>query len=183
MTKYIFIIGGVISGVGKGVAAASIGKILQNYGYDVTAIKIDPYINCDAGTLRPTEHGEVWVTEDGGETDQDLGNYERFLNINISRKNNITTGQIYGSVIEKERNGSFLGQTVQFIPHIIEEIKSRIVTSSKDHEISLVEIGGTVGDYENIAFLLAAKQLERELGKDNVAYVLVSYLPVPLNIK
>jgi len=183
MTKYIFIIGGVISGVGKGVAAASIGKILQNYGYDVTAIKIDPYINCDAGTLRPTEHGEVWVTEDGGETDQDLGNYERFLNINISRKNNITTGQIYGSVIEKERNGSFLGQTVQFIPHIIEEIKSRIVTSSKDHEISLVEIGGTVGDYENIAFLLAAKQLEMELGKDNVAYVLVSYLPVPLNIK
>ncbi len=183
MTKYIFVIGGVISGVGKGVAAASIGKILQNYGYDVTAVKIDPYVNCDAGTLRPTEHGEVWVTEDGGETDQDLGNYERFLGINIPKRNNITTGQIYKEIIDKERSGKFLGQTVQFIPHVIEEIKSRIVESSEDHEISLVEIGGTVGDYENIPFLLAAKKLERELGKDNVAYVLVSYLPVPLNIK
>jgi CTP synthase len=183
MTKYIFVIGGVISGVGKGVAAASIGKILQNYGYDVTAVKIDPYINCDAGTLRPTEHGEVWVTEDGGETDQDLGNYERFLGINIPKRNNITTGQIYKEIIEKERSGKFLGQTVSFIPHVIEEIKSRIVESSKDHEISLVEIGGTVGDYENIPFLLAAKKLERELGKDSVAYILVSYLPVPLNIK
>ena len=183
MTKYVFVIGGVISGVGKGVAAASIGKILQQYGFDVTAVKIDPYINCDAGTLRPTEHGEVWVTEDGGETDQDLGNYERFLNINLSKKNNITTGQIYGSIIEKERSGQFLGQTVSFIPHVIEEIKSRIVEASKDHDIALVEIGGTVGDYENIPFLLAAKQLERELGKENVAYVLVSYLPVPMNIK
>ncbi len=183
MTKYIFVIGGVISGVGKGVAAASIGKILQNYGYDVTAVKIDPYINCDAGTLRPTEHGEVWVTEDGGETDQDLGNYERFLGINIPKRNNITTGQIYKEIIEQERSGKFLGQTVQFIPHVIEEVKSRIVESSKDHEVSIVEIGGTVGDYENIPFLLAAKKLEREIGKDNVLYILVSYLPVPLNIK
>ncbi len=183
MVKYIFVIGGVISGVGKGVAAASIGKILQQYGFDVTAIKIDPYINCDAGTLRPTEHGEVWVTEDGGETDQDLGNYERFLNINIPKKNNITTGQIYQKLIEKERNGTFLGQTVQFIPHVIEEIKSRIIDSAKDHEIALVEIGGTVGDYENIPFLLAAKQLERDLGRGNVSYILVSYLPVPMNIK
>lgn len=183
MTKYIFVIGGVISGVGKGVAAASIGKILQQYGFDVSAVKIDPYINFDAGTLRPTEHGEVWVTEDGGETDQDLGNYERFLNINISKHNNITTGQIYSSIIEKERNGQFLGQTVSFIPHVIEEIKSRIVSASKNNDIALVEIGGTVGDYENIPFLLAAKQLERELGKENVAYVLVSYLPVPMNIK
>lgn len=183
MVKYIFVIGGVISGVGKGVAAASIGKILQQYGYNVTAIKIDPYINCDAGTLRPTEHGEVWVTEDGGETDQDLGNYERFLNINIPKRNNITTGQIYREIIEKERSGRFLGQTVQFIPHVIEEIKSRIIDGAKDYEVAIVEIGGTVGDYENIPFLLAAKKLERELGKDNVAYILVSYMPVPLNIK
>ncbi len=159
------------------------GKILQEYGYGVTAIKIDPYINCDAGTLRPTEHGEVWVTEDGGETDQDLGNYERFLNLNIPKKNNITTGQIYREVIDKERSGKFLGQTVQFIPHIIEEIKNRIVDAAQNYEIAIVEIGGTVGDYENIPFLLAAKKLERELGKDNVAYVLVSYLPVPMNIK
>jgi CTP synthase len=183
MTKYIFIIGGVISGVGKGVAAASIGKILQQYGYSVTAVKIDPYINCDAGTLRPTEHGEVWVTEDGGETDQDLGNYERFLNIDLPKRHNITTGQIYKEVIEKERKGHFLGKTVQFIPHVIEEIKSRIIESSKDYDVSIVEIGGTVGDYENIPFLLAAKKLERELGKENVIYVLVSYLPVPHNIK
>jgi len=183
MTKYIFVIGGVISGVGKGVAAAAIGKILQNYGYDVTAVKIDPYINCDAGTLRPTEHGEVWVTEDGGETDQDLGNYERFLGINIPRRNNITTGQIYKETIEKERSGAFLGQTVQFIPHIIEEVKSRITAAARGHEIALVEIGGTIGDYENIPFLLAAKKLERELGEDNVIYILVSYLPVPMNIK
>jgi CTP synthase len=183
MVKYIFVIGGVISGVGKGVAAASIGKILQKYGYDVTAIKIDPYINCDAGTLRPTEHGEVWVTEDGGETDQDLGNYERFLHINIPGRNNITTGQIYKTIIDKERKGEFLGQTVQFIPHVIEEIKSRIVEGANGHDIALVEIGGTVGDYENIAFLLAAKKLERELGRGNVIYILVSYLPVPMNIK
>ncbi|MCX6741644.1 MAG: CTP synthase [Candidatus Pacearchaeota archaeon] len=183
MVKYIFVIGGVISGVGKGVAAASIGKILQKYGHDVTAIKIDPYINCDAGTLRPTEHGEVWVTEDGGETDQDLGNYERFLRINVPKRNNITTGQIYKTIIDKERNGSFLGQTVQFIPHVIEEIKSRIVEGADEHGIAIVEIGGTVGDYENIAFLLAAKKLERELGRGNVIYILVSYLPVPMNIK
>lgn len=183
MTKYIFVIGGVISGVGKGVAAASVGKIMQQYGYDITAVKIDPYINCDAGTLRPTEHGEVWVTEDGGETDQDLGNYERFLNISVPKRNNITTGQIYRDIIAKERSGQFLGQTVSFIPHSIEEIKSRIIDSAKGHDIALVEIGGTVGDYENIPFLLAAKQLERELGKESVVYVLVSYLPVPMNIK
>lgn len=183
MTKYIFVIGGVISGVGKGVAAASIGKILQEYGYNVTAIKIDPYINYDAGTLRPTEHGEVWVTEDGGEIDQDLGNYERFLGIHLMKCNNITTGQIYKSLIDKERSGKFLGQTVQFIPHVIEEVKTRIVDCGKNYDIALVEIGGTVGDYENIPFLLAAKKLEREIGKDNVTYILVSYLPVPINIK
>ncbi|MCS7134580.1 MAG: CTP synthase [Candidatus Pacearchaeota archaeon] len=183
MTKYIFVVGGVLSGVGKGTSVAAIAKILKEYGFNVTAIKIDPYINYDAGTLRPTEHGEVWVTENGGETDQDLGIYERFLGENIPKSNNITTGQIYKSLIEKERAGFFLGKTVQFIPHVIEEIKSRIVEVSNSFEIAVIEIGGTVGDYENIPFLLAAKALERELGGKNVIYVLVSYLPVPLNIK
>lgn len=183
MVKYIFIVGGVISGVGKGVSVASIGKILQMHGLSVTAIKIDPYINYDAGTLRPTEHGEVWVTEDGGEIDQDLGNYERFLSIDIPKRNNITTGQIYKALIDKERQGYFLGKTVQFIPHVLDEIKERIVEAAEGFDIALVEIGGTVGDYENIPFLLAAKSLERELGKENVAYVLVTYLPTPFHIK
>ena len=124
--KLIVVTGGVISGVGKGTAVSSIGRILQEYGFKVTAIKVDPYLNFDAGTLRPTEHGEVWVTEDGGEIDQDLGNYERFLHIDLPKKNNITTGQVYSSVIEKERKGEFLGKTVQIIPHITEEIKRRV---------------------------------------------------------
>ena len=183
MTKYIVVVGGVISGVGKGVATASIGKILQEYGFSVTAIKIDPYLNCDAGTLRPTEHGEVWVTEDGGEIDQDLGNYERFLGIQIPKKNNITTGQIYKTVIEKERKGDFLGKTVQFIPHIPEEIKSRIKEASRDVDICLIEVGGTIGDYENIPFLLATRQLQNERGKDEVIHILVTYLPTPSHIE
>ncbi|MCK4329576.1 CTP synthase [candidate division WOR-3 bacterium] len=182
MEKYVVIIGGVISGVGKGVAAASIGKILQEYGYSVTAIKIDPYINYDAGTLRPTEHGEVWVTYDGGEIDQDLGNYERFLGISISKQNNITTGQIYSAIIEGERGGKYLGETVQFIPHIPDEIKRRIKKAGKGYDISIIEIGGTVGDYENIPFLFAVKGIERELGKENVCYVLITFLPVPDHI-
>ena len=122
MTKFIFVSGGVISGVGKGVITASLGKIMKQHGYKTTLIKIDPYINYDAGTLRPTEHGEVWVTEDGGEIDQDLGNYERFLNEDIPKHNNITTGQIYKNVIDRERRGDYLGKTVQFIPHILDEI-------------------------------------------------------------
>ena len=141
MTKYIVVVGGVISGVGKGVATASIGRILQEYGFSVSAIKIDPYINCDAGTLRPTEHGEVWVTDDGGEIDQDLGTYERFLGQSIPKSNNITTGQVYKSLIEKERRGDFLGETVQFIPHIPNEIKRRIKEASRDFDIVLIEIG------------------------------------------
>ncbi len=181
--KYIVITGGVISGVGKGVATASIGKILQNYGYNVTAVKIDPYINCDAGTLRPTEHGEVWVTDDGGEIDQDLGNYERFLGIELPRYHNITTGQVYLTVIEKERRGEYLGETVQFIPHIPEEIINRIEKASEGHDITLIEIGGTVGDYENIPFLFAIKSLERKVGKENIVYVLITYLPVPSHIE
>jgi len=179
MTKYTVVAGGVISGVGKGITTASIGKILKEYGYKVTAIKIDPYLNYDAGTLRPTEHGEVWVTDDGGEIDQDLGNYERFLGIDIPKKNNITTGQIYKTVIDRERKGEFLGKTVQFIPHIPEEIIHRIKDASHGFDFALVEVGGTIGDFENIAFLFAMKRLEREIGKENIIYVLVTYLPTP----
>lgn len=182
MVKYIFVSGGVISGVGKGVATASVGRILKEYGYKVTAIKIDPYINCDAGTLRPTEHGEVWVTEDGGEIDQDLGNYERFLEEPILKKNAITTGQVYRTIIEKERRGDFLGETVMFIPHITDEVQRRIIDVSKDSDIALIEIGGTVGDYENIPFLFAAKSLEGKFGRENVCNILVTYLPVPSHI-
>jgi CTP synthase len=180
--RYIVVTGGVMSGVGKGVATASIGKILQQCGYSTTAIKIDPYINFDAGTLRPTEHGEVWVTEDGGEIDQDLGNYERFLGIEMPKRNNITTGQIYQAVIDRERRGEYLGKTVQFIPHIPEEIKSRVRASGKGYDFVLVEIGGTIGDYENIPFLFAMKSLEREAEAKSVAYVLITYLPVPDHI-
>ncbi len=179
MTKYIFVSGGVISGVGKGVATASIGRILKEYGYSVTAIKIDPYINCDAGTMRPTEHGEVWVTEDGGEIDQDLGNYERFLEIPMRKKNNMTTGLVYKTVIEKERRGDFLGEQVMFIPHITNEVKRRIADVANGHDIVLIEVGGTVGDYENIPFLFAAKGMELDLGRDNVCHIMVSYMPVP----
>ena len=180
--KFVIVAGGVMSGVGKGVAAASIGKILQEYGYKTTAIKIDPYINVDAGTLRPTEHGEVWVTSDGGEIDQDLGNYERFLGQQIPKKNNITTGQIYKTIIEKERNGEFLGKTVQFIPHIPNEIKRRILDASEDFEVTIIEVGGTVGDHENIPFLFAIKSLEREFGEGNFVYILLTYLPIPSHI-
>ncbi len=182
MSRIIVITGGVISGVGKGVATASIGRILKEYGYSVTAVKIDPYINYDAGTMRPTEHGEVWVTDDGGEIDQDLGNYERFLGIDLPKRNNITTGQIYSEIIGKERSGGYLGQTVQFIPHVPEEIKRRIKQCFQNNDFVLVEIGGTIGDYENLPYLFAAKSLEIELGRENVAHVLVSYLPVPLHV-
>jgi len=182
MTKFIVVAGGVMSGVGKGVTTASIALILQEHGYKVTTVKIDPYINYDAGTLRPTEHGEVWVTDDGGEIDQDLGNYERFLDKDIQKRNNITTGQVYKTIIDKERKGEYLGKTVQFIPHVPNEIKDRLKESGKDKDIVVVEIGGTIGDYENIPFLFAMKSLERELGKENIAYVLVTYLPIPSHI-
>ena len=178
MVNYIVITGGVISGLGKGITTASIGKILQLHGYNVTAMKIDPYMNCDAGTLRPTEHGEVWVTEDGGEIDQDLGHYERFLDINISKHHNITTGQVYGAVIDKERKGKYLGKTVQPIPHVTNEIKDRIRKPSQNSnwDFVLVEIGGTVGDYENVLFLEAVRQMKLE--GDQVLFVHVTYVPV-----
>jgi len=178
MVNYIIVTGGVVSGLGKGITTASVGKILQLHGYKVTAIKIDPYINCDAGTLRPTEHGEVWVTEDGGEIDQDLGHYERFLDINIPKCHNITSGQVYGAVIEKERKGKYLGKTVQPIPHVTDEIKRRIRKPSTEGKFDfvIVEIGGTVGDYENVLFLEAVRQMKLE--EDKVIYVHVTYVPV-----
>jgi CTP synthase len=177
MVNYIIITGGVISGLGKGITTASIGKILQLHGYKVTAMKIDPYMNFDAGTLRPTEHGEVWVTEDGGEIDQDLGHYERFLDINIPKYHNITTGQVYSAVIEKERKGKYLGKTVQPIPHVTNEIKKRIRKPGLkiNWDFVLVEIGGTVGDYENILFLEAVRQMKQE--NEHVIFVHVTYVP------
>jgi len=178
MANYIIVTGGVISGLGKGITTASIGRILQLHGYKVTAIKIDPYMNFDAGTLRPTEHGEVWVTEDGGEIDQDLGHYERFLDIDIPKCHNITTGQVYGAVIEKERQGKYLGKTVQPIPHVTDEIKERVRKPAKESnwDFVLVEIGGTVGDYENVLFLEAVRQMKLE--DEKILYVHVTYVPV-----
>jgi len=178
MVYYIIVTGGVISGLGKGITTASTGKILQLHGYNVTAMKIDPYMNCDAGTLRPTEHGEVWVTEDGGEIDQDLGHYERFLDINIPKCHNITTGQVYSAVIEKERKGKYLGKTVQPIPHVTDEIKHRIRKAAGDAHVDfvLVEIGGTVGDYENVLFLEAVRQMKLE--GEKVIFLHVTYVPV-----
>ncbi|OGY47216.1 MAG: CTP synthase [Candidatus Buchananbacteria bacterium RIFCSPHIGHO2_02_FULL_38_8] len=178
--KFIFVMGGVMSGVGKGVTAASIGKILQSRGYNATAIKIDPYINVDAGTMNPTEHGEVFVTEDGDETDQDIGNYERFLDINIYRANYLTTGRIYQSVIQRERNLEYGGKCVEVVPHIPQEVIDRIrkaaVKSKAD--ITIIEIGGTVGEYQNILFLEAARLMHYKNPED-VLFILVSYLPIP----
>jgi len=179
-TKYIFIVGGVMSGVGKGVAAASIGRILTGKGFNVSAIKIDPYINVDAGTMNPIEHGEVFVTEDGDETDQDIGNYERFLNKNIYRDSYMTTGRVYQAVIERERNLGYGGKCVEVVPHIPLEIKSRIEAAVKKTkaEVMIIEIGGTVGEYQNLLFLEAARMMKLSYGRD-VAFVMVSYLPVP----
>ena len=178
-TKYIFITGGVVSSLGKGIASSSIGALLRARGYRVTAVKIDPYINVDAGTMRPYEHGEVFVTSDGAETDLDLGTYERFLDVPMSRANNVTTGQIYQSVIEKERRGAYLSQTVQVIPHVTDEIKGRIKDAGKavGAEIVMVEVGGTVGDIESLPFLEAIRQLRFEAGSDNCGYLHVTLLP------
>ncbi|MDP2982502.1 MAG: CTP synthase [Candidatus Latescibacter sp.] len=181
--RYIVVAGGVMSGVGKGLATSAIGKILYENGFSVTAVKIDPYISMDAGLFRPTEHGEVWVTDDGGEIDQDLGNYERFLYKDIPRCNNITTGQVYKAVIDRERRGEYLGATVEFIPHITDEIKSRIKAASKGYDFCMVEIGGTMGEYQNVPFLFAMKSLQMEIGMENMIYVLITYLPVPSHIE
>lgn len=182
-TKYIFVVGGVMSGVGKGITCSSIGRILVGKGYNVSAIKIDPYINIDAGTMNPTEHGEVFVTEDGDETDQDIGNYERFLNRNIYRENYMTTGRVYQSVINRERNLEYGGKCVEVVPHIPEEVISRIKRAAKKDkaEIMIVEIGGTVGEYQNMLFLEAARMMHVR-HKESVIFVMVSYLPIPAMI-
>lgn len=180
MPKYIFVVGGVMSSVGKGVAAASTAKILQTRGYNVTCIKIDPYINVDAGTMNPIEHGEVFVTEDGDETDQDIGNYERFLNQDIYSINYMTTGRVYLSVIQKERNLEYKGKCVEVVPHIPEEIINRIKNAQikSDADVVIVEIGGTVGEYQNILFLEAARMMKIKNQKD-VMFIMVSYMPIP----
>ncbi|HOX10629.1 MAG TPA: CTP synthase, partial [Candidatus Moranbacteria bacterium] len=178
--KYIFVTGGVMSGVGKGITAASIGAILKGRGYNVTAIKIDPYVNVDAGTMNPTEHGEVFVLDDGDETDQDMGNYERFMDITLSRDNYMTTGRVYESVIHRERNLEYGGKCVQVVPHIPLEVIDRIkrAANKAKADISIIEIGGTVGEYENILFLEAIRMMKIK-NPDDVISVLVSYLPVP----
>ncbi|HIQ03447.1 MAG TPA: CTP synthase, partial [Desulfurococcales archaeon] len=180
MVKYIFITGGVLSSVGKGIVTASAAKLLQARGYNVTVIKIDPYLNVDAGTMNPYMHGEVFVTDDGGETDLDLGHYERFLDITLTKKHNITTGQVYWSVIERERRGEYLGKCVQIIPHVTDEIKRRIreVAKLSQADVTLVEIGGTVGDIEGLPFLEAARQMRIEEGFDNTMFIHVALVPI-----
>ena len=175
--KYIFITGGVVSSLGKGITASSIGRLLKARNFKINMVKIDPYLQIDAGTMSPYEHGEVFVTDDGGETDLDLGNYERFIDVSLRADNNITTGKIYKTVLEKERRGDYLGKTVQVIPHITDEIKRRIKNLGENYDITIVEIGGTVGDIESLPFLEAIRQFKKDVGKDNVLYVHVSLLP------
>ncbi|MEE9372671.1 MAG: CTP synthase [Saprospiraceae bacterium] len=179
MTKYIFVTGGVTSSLGKGIIAASLGKLLQERGFKVTIQKLDPYINVDPGTLNPYEHGECYVTDDGAETDLDLGHYERFLNISTSQANNVTTGRIYQTVIERERRGDYLGKTVQVIPHITDEIKRRIrlFEQQKEYDIVITEIGGTVGDIESLPYLEAVRQLRMDLGHDNAVVIHLTLIP------
>lgn len=180
MVKYVFVTGGVLSSVGKGIVTSSIGKMLQTRGLKATVIKIDPYVNVDAGTMNPYMHGEVYVTDDGGETDLDLGWYERFLDLNLLMENNITTGLVYRAVIEKERRGDFLGRCVQIVPHVTNEIKSRIhhVAKHSDADVVLTEVGGTVGDIEGLPFLEAIRQMRLEEGYENTLYVHVALVPI-----
>lgn len=179
MSKYIFITGGVVSGLGKGITAASIGTLLQARGHSVTIMKMDPYVNVDAGTMSPLQHGEVFVTDDGAETDLDLGHYERFIDRSLTGANNITTGQVYGAVIERERRGGYDGSTVQVIPHVTNEIKDRIrkVATESQADIVLVEVGGTVGDIESLPFLEAIRQFRTDVGAQNTAYIHVTLIP------
>ncbi|MCF6334242.1 MAG: CTP synthase, partial [Spirochaetales bacterium] len=179
MKRYIFVTGGVCSSLGKGITATSIGNLLENHGLGIRMIKIDPYLNVDAGTMSPYQHGEVYVTDDGTETDLDLGNYARFTKSELSKLNSITTGQIYQKVIKMEREGQFLGRTVQVIPHITDEIKSRIFQASdgEDVDVAIIEVGGTVGDIESIPFLEAARQFIHDLGKENVLFVHLTLIP------
>ena len=179
MTKYIFFTGGVVSSVGKGVTAAALGRILKARGLKVAVQKLDPYINVDPGTMSPYQHGEVFVTEDGAETDLDLGHYERFININLGQMSNVTTGRVYAEVIAKERRGDYLGGTIQVIPHITNEIKRfiRVVAESTQADVVIVEVGGTVGDIESLPFLEALRQMRSDVGRENTLYVHVTFLP------
>lgn len=177
MTKYVFVTGGVVSSLGKGIAAASLGAILESRGLKVTMLKLDPYINVDPGTMSPFQHGEVFVTEDGTETDLDLGHYERFISARMAKSNNFTTGQIYETVIKKERRGEYLGKTVQVIPHITDEMKSHIRAGAKGADVAIVEVGGTVGDIESLPFLEAIRQMGFEEGPSNACYVHLTLLP------
>lgn len=188
MTKYIFVTGGVVSALGKGITAASLGRLLKSRGLKISIQKFDPYINYDPGTMSPYQHGEVFVTDDGAETDLDLGHYERFIDTNLSQNNNVTTGKIYGSVIRKERRGDYLGATVQVIPHITDEIKDRITRVGRETnaDVVLTEIGGTVGDIESLPFLEAIRQLKNDLGPENILYIhctLVPYLAAAGELK
>ena len=176
-TKFIFVTGGVVSSLGKGLASASIGALLENRGLDITLLKLDPYINIDPGTMSPFQHGEVFVTEDGGETDMDLGHYERFTNARMTRNNNFTSGRIYHSVIQKERRGEYLGKTVQVIPHITDEIKSAIRQAAQGVDAIIVEVGGTVGDIESLPFLEAIRQMRYDVGAGNAVYMHLTLLP------
>ena len=177
MTKYIFVTGGVLSSLGKGITAASVGTLLKHSGLKVGMLKIDPYINVDPGTMSPLEHGEVFVTKDGAETDLDIGNYERFLDTSYLKTSNFTTGQVYSSVIERERAGGYLGQTIQVVPHIVGEIVDRIKSAGEGHDILIVELGGTVGDIEGLPFMEAIRQMKHELGKKQVMNIHVTLLP------
>ncbi len=179
MTKYIFVTGGVVSSIGKGISVASIGRLFKSRGLRVSIQKLDPYLNVDPGTMSPYQHGEVFVTDDGAETDLDLGHYERFIDENLTHRSNVTTGQIYSAVIQKERRGDYLGGTIQVIPHITNEIKARIasVARQSDADVVIVEIGGTVGDIEGLPFLEAIRQMRKDVGRDNVLYIHVTLLP------
>ena len=176
-TRFIFVTGGVVSSLGKGIASASIGSLLESKGYTVTVIKLDPYFNVDPGTMSPFQHGEVFVTEDGTETDLDLGHYERFINHKCTKENNFTAGKIYYSVLRKERKGEYLGKTVQVIPHITDEIKRKIIKGSKGYDIAIVEIGGTVGDIESQPFIEAIRQLGLELKNYQTSFIHLTLVP------
>jgi CTP synthase len=177
MTKFVFVTGGVVSSLGKGIAAASLGAILESRGIKITMLKLDPYINVDPGTMSPFQHGEVFVTDDGAETDLDLGHYERFISSRMGKRNNFTTGQIYETVIKKERRGEYLGKTVQVIPHITDEIKTHIKRGAEGADVAIVEVGGTVGDIESLPFLEAIRQMGYEEGRDNTCYIHLTLLP------
>ena len=177
-TKFIFVTGGVISSLGKGISAASIGAILENRGLDISILKLDPYLNVDPGTMNPFQHGEVFVTDDGAETDLDLGHYERYISGKLSRLNSKTAGQIYQTVLEKERQGDYLGATVQVIPHVTDEIKLSIRAAAKNHDILICEVGGTVGDIESLPFIEAIRQMRSEEEPANTVFIHVSYLPI-----